>query len=318
MAIGWHFFHEGDLKYRSAGKGGSGFSAEGYLRNATGPFAPQFRALIPDPFGLDRLDEARLTAVWRSQLEGIIDHYHFDANQEAEARKSLEAAEAKARDWFRDGERVHKLRLYHEGVERLAQLEHAPPGVTFERERAEEARKKLDADRREFLATVDAWSGALRDSWVKSARPEQVKSAGDMPAARTSLDRVNLQTTYGLMIIGACLMLGLFTPLAALGAAGFLAMIYLSMPPWPGLPEGATVEGHYLIVNKNLIEMLACLVIASTPSGLWLGLDALLFGWIGRGRRSEPSDPAGPDDTAEHPVIAPRTDRDRPQGATRR
>jgi hypothetical protein len=41
-------------------------------------------------------------------------------------------------------------------------------------------------------------------------------------------------------------------------------------------------EGHYVFVNKNLIEFLACLVLASTPNGLWLGLDALLFGWIGR------------------------------------
>ena len=44
-------------------------------------------------------------------------------------------------------------------------------------------------------------------------------------------------------------------------------------------------EGHYLYVNKNLIEMLACLALASTPNGLWLGLDALLFGWIDRAAR---------------------------------
>ncbi len=90
---------------------------------------------------------------------------------------------------------------------------------------------------------------------------------------------------WGLSAIGFCLMLGLFTPLAALGGAAFLLSIYLSMPPWPGLPEGSA-EGHYRYVNKNLIEMLACLVLASTPNGLWIGLDALLFGWIGRGRRA--------------------------------
>jgi hypothetical protein len=44
-------------------------------------------------------------------------------------------------------------------------------------------------------------------------------------------------------------------------------------------------EGHYLFVNKNLIEFLACLVIASTPNGLWVGLDALLFGR--KARRAE-------------------------------
>lgn len=93
---------------------------------------------------------------------------------------------------------------------------------------------------------------------------------------------INVLTEYGLMAVGVCLMLGLLTPVAALGAAGFLAMFYLSMPPWPGLPPSPMSEGHYLYVNKNLIELLACLVLASTPNGLWLGLDALLFGWIAR------------------------------------
>ena len=99
----------------------------------------------------------------------------------------------------------------------------------------------------------------------------------------TQLRRIDLLTMWGLSAVGLCLMLGLFTPLAALGGAAYLLGFYLSMPPWPGLPEGVT-EGHYRYVNKNLIEMLACLVLASTPNGLWIGLDAFLFGWIGRGR----------------------------------
>ncbi len=55
-------------------------------------------------------------------------------------------------------------------------------------------------------------------------------------------------------------------------------MIYLSMPPWPGLPPNPKAEGHYLIVSKNLVELIACLVIATTPSGHWVGFDALFFG----------------------------------------
>jgi hypothetical protein len=55
-------------------------------------------------------------------------------------------------------------------------------------------------------------------------------------------------------------------------------MIYLSMPPWPGLPLNPRAEGHYFIVSKNLVELIACLVIAATPNGHWIGLDALLFG----------------------------------------
>ncbi len=69
-------------------------------------------------------------------------------------------------------------------------------------------------------------------------------------------------------------------------------MIYLSMPPWPGLPPNPKAEGHYLIVSKNLVELIACLVIATTPSGHWIGLDALFFGARRRRRLAAQAAPA--------------------------
>ena len=69
---------------------------------------------------------------------------------------------------------------------------------------------------------------------------------------------------YGLAAIGLCLMLGLFTPLAALGGARLPAEHLPEHAPLAGLPAGPIAEGHYFIVNKNLIEMLACLVLACT------------------------------------------------------
>src|SRR5205085_11866432 len=90
---------------------------------------------------------------------------------------------------------------------------------------------------------------------------------------------------------GLCLLLGLLTrPSAVLGAL-FLLMLYLAMPPFPWLPENTHVEGHYLFINKNLIEMLALLVLATVPSGRWFGLDGLLQflnPWRWRARRPEP------------------------------
>ena len=83
---------------------------------------------------------------------------------------------------------------------------------------------------------------------------------------------------FGLVAIGFCLIAGLSDAAGALSAAAFLAMIYFSMPPLPGLPPNPQGRGHYLIVSKNLVEMLACLVIATTPSGHWIGFDALFFG----------------------------------------
>jgi uncharacterized membrane protein YphA (DoxX/SURF4 family) len=88
-------------------------------------------------------------------------------------------------------------------------------------------------------------------------------------------------------------MFGFLTRFAALGAALFLAQIYLSMPPWPGLPPAPVAEGHYFIVSKNLIEMLACLALASLPTGQWVGLDAVVFGPMVRRFRARRAEARG-------------------------
>jgi uncharacterized membrane protein YphA (DoxX/SURF4 family) len=81
---------------------------------------------------------------------------------------------------------------------------------------------------------------------------------------------------YGLPIVGVCLLLGLLTRTACIAGAYFLLMFYMAMPPLPGLPENPKAEGHYLYVNKNIIEMMALLALATTTSGRWVGLDGLL------------------------------------------
>jgi len=85
---------------------------------------------------------------------------------------------------------------------------------------------------------------------------------------------VDASMKYGLTAVGLLLVLGLFTRLASVGAAIFLALFYLSNPPWLGVHFMAG-EGSYLIVNKNLVELAAALVLAAFPSGHVLGLDML-------------------------------------------
>ena len=52
----------------------------------------------------------------------------------------------------------------------------------------------------------------------------------------------------------------------------------LGGPPWPGLPPGPGGEGHYFMVEKNFVEMMACLALVFLPTGHWVGLDADLCG----------------------------------------
>jgi uncharacterized membrane protein YphA (DoxX/SURF4 family) len=101
------------------------------------------------------------------------------------------------------------------------------------------------------------------------------------------LDLADRIVAWGLTLCGAGLILGLFTRLSALGGACLLILFYLALPPLPGLPDNPMAEGKYLFVNKNLIEALALLTLATTASGRWLGLDGLLslvppFKWFWR------------------------------------
>lgn len=278
IAIGWHFLFEGWEKLESKVSGKEPFSAEIYLRNAAGPFATYFREMIPDVNGLAMLDPSRLKSAWSDEVTRIGDYYHFDQDQRAKAQKALEEHEQWADYWFNDPENDEKRQKYYHDLAKVQEVEADPNAIAFQRERAAEGRRGVDADRRSLTAPLIEQESALRAAVIKLATPEQIQASGAPVKQWSTLDYINQLTTFGLLAIGVCLILGFLTPWAALGAAVFLGMIYLSMPPWPGVPPNPRAEGHYFIVSKNLIELLACMVIAMTPSGHWIGLDALFFG----------------------------------------
>ncbi|MCI0377213.1 MAG: DoxX family protein [Gemmataceae bacterium] len=95
-------------------------------------------------------------------------------------------------------------------------------------------------------------------------------------SAWKSIDWSDAAVKWGLTVVGGLLIAGLFTRLACVAGAAYLLMFFLAMPPLPGWPEPPRVEGHYLYINKNIIEMLALLTLATTRSGRWLGVDGLL------------------------------------------
>jgi thiosulfate dehydrogenase [quinone] large subunit len=82
-------------------------------------------------------------------------------------------------------------------------------------------------------------------------------------------------------------MLGLFTPVAAAAAAVQLAVFYFASPPWPGLPA-ASMGGHYLYIDRNLIEMIAAAVLVTVPTGTWAGFDVWVYPYVRRLRARSP------------------------------
>jgi thiosulfate dehydrogenase (quinone) large subunit len=92
----------------------------------------------------------------------------------------------------------------------------------------------------------------------------------------TILSVVNNMNEWGLVIIGLGLFIGLFEKPLKFAGIALLLLYYIAYPPFPGLTINAPLEGSYWIVNKNLIEMAALLVLLMYPSGQITGIDSFL------------------------------------------
>ncbi|MDG1572544.1 DoxX family membrane protein [Robiginitalea sp. M366] len=78
-----------------------------------------------------------------------------------------------------------------------------------------------------------------------------------------------------LVFVGITLILGVFEKAGAVAGMVLLALYYLAHPSFPGL-EQLNAEGSYWLVNKNLIEMVACYVLFLQPTGGCFGLQRVL------------------------------------------
>jgi thiosulfate dehydrogenase [quinone] large subunit len=103
-----------------------------------------------------------------------------------------------------------------------------------------------------------------------------------MAASPNVLEWVNPLNMWGLTLIGLGLVLGCFTRLSAAAGMLIVLMYYLANPPWVGYFYSIPMEGSYLIVNKNLVEIAALAVIFFTGSGRVAGLDRVIHRLIGR------------------------------------
>ncbi len=97
-----------------------------------------------------------------------------------------------------------------------------------------------------------------------------------LAAGDASLRAINFVNEWGLTLIGLALILGIFTRLASWAGIAMLTLYYVAYPPFGGFSYGAAAEGSYLLVNKNLIEIVCLLVLAFTGPVRLFGLEYLL------------------------------------------
>ncbi|MDD4199183.1 MAG: DoxX family protein [Paludibacter sp.] len=96
----------------------------------------------------------------------------------------------------------------------------------------------------------------------------------DYPVVMTMVNAINM---YGLTVIGLCLILGCFVKFANIGAIGLLSLYYLSHPPLLDVHYIIRPEGSYMWVDKNLIMLVAIVVLMLFPTSKMIGLDRYIY-----------------------------------------
>lgn len=91
-----------------------------------------------------------------------------------------------------------------------------------------------------------------------------------------ALEIVDFLNIWGLILIGLSLFFGVLIRYSCLFGIIMLSLYYVANPPFLGMDFGVPAEGQYLIVNKNLIELLALCVFLIIPSRSLPGLDRLI------------------------------------------
>jgi len=91
----------------------------------------------------------------------------------------------------------------------------------------------------------------------------------------TALAVVDFLNVWGLIAIGLGLFIGLFTRIASVAGMILLALYYIASPPLFGSAGETIGGGHFLVVNRNLIEMLTLGLFLFVPKRMFHGIDGL-------------------------------------------
>ena len=143
--------------------------------------------------------------------------------------------------------------------------------------------------------TTSGWTSAsylLESRWLFSGFFHWIAAH---PGVLQVVDTLNI---WGLILVGLGLMLGLLSRYAAIGGIVLLAFYYTANPPFISA-TGAYLEGHYVWIDKNLIELIALIVLFLIPTGQFVGLDGLLKAIRLKAHKPIPDAPSSKDSSGE-------------------
>lgn len=272
VSVGWHFYTEGLDKWSGD------FDAGRFFAAARGPFAETYKQSVWDWEGSIRLDQDRTLESWENYANTVSRHYGFDAEQNEQIAAAYQRAQKQLK-WILDSnaQQIEEYRLGRERIERL-QGDPARHGVESLAGQRETIRREWQELIAPVLVQIDrVWTNYEAEA-NGVATAEQREAAGYLKLGKprdvmVDTSVINPVVPYFDLIIGVCLILGLFTPVAALMAALFLGSVFMSQFP----PEAGPTSTYY-----QMIEAVACLVLAATGAGRFAGLDFLFYALAAR------------------------------------
>jgi uncharacterized membrane protein YphA (DoxX/SURF4 family) len=122
-------------------------------------------------------------------------------------------------------------------------------------------------------AFTPAWSSAdflLLSNWIFAGFFHWIAGTPSLLAF------ADFAVTWGLIAIGLTLMLGIFDRTASIAGMALICLFWLANPPLTKLDFGVPHEGNYLIIDKNIVEFFALLVLSLFPTGKYLGIAVFL------------------------------------------
>ncbi len=112
----------------------------------------------------------------------------------------------------------------------------------------------------------------------------------------TLLQVVDFLNVWGLVLTGVALFLGIFVRYAALSGIFMLLLYYFAYPPFGSSLLFNGADGHFYLIDRNLIEALALLLLILIP-GKGFGIDTLELLYKGKQKQVLPV--AGEEGTAK-------------------
>ncbi len=225
---------------------------------------------------------------WRGDVEKNSDYYHFDDKQKAAADTLVDDSIRRIKDGP-GGLVVEEpdIHLYRQLLARVQRLSAAPGATVIPNEVARVAAADQNPLAERGLNGPSSPIATQPAAWLANAQGyDQLfhnrlhdlltadQKAMVSPLASSRIHDIDTAVTWMLLIAGGCLIVGLFTRLAAVVGALFLLSIICTQPPWL-----ATSVQTY--TYNQWVEMIALLALATTPVGRWGGLDYFLPRFFG-------------------------------------